>query len=204
MHSWRRPSPPAARLPPAGARPQGANAVIDVLLENTSRARSRASRRGGRRVTARSKHLEEALPMVPLISWQSISERSAEDLPARQCCGWRRQHERRSWRGRRGRGCRSGSRRRLQWPYWPSSCSCAAPRRAARTHSSSGMSCWVADKLQFFMSKHDRRRLLVRHVAEDAGTQPEANGTTRSARPASARVRAADRTSQGCHRQSYD
>ena len=141
--------------------------------------------------------------MVPLISWQSISARSAEGLPARQCCGWRRQHERRSWRGRRGRGCRSGSRRRLQWPYWPSSCSCAAPRRAARTHSSSGMSCWVADKLLFFTSKHDRRRLLVRHVAEDAGTQPEANGTTRSARPASARVRAADRTSQGCHRPPY-
>ena len=97
--SWRRPSPPAAILPPAGARPRGANAVIDVLQENTSRARSRASRRGGRRATARSKHLEEALPMVPLISWQSISARSAEDLPARQCCGWRRQHERRSWRG---------------------------------------------------------------------------------------------------------
>ena len=25
--------------------------------------------------------------MVPLISWQSISARGAEDLPARQCCG---------------------------------------------------------------------------------------------------------------------
>jgi hypothetical protein len=49
------------------------------------------------------------------------------------------------------------------------------------------VSCWVADKLQFFMSKHDRRRLLVRHVAEDAGTQPEANGTTRSASPVPAR-----------------
>ena len=187
MHSWRRPSPPAARLPPAGARPQGANAVIDVLQENTSRARSRASRRGGRRATAQSKHLEEALPMVPLISWQSISARSAEELQARQCGGWRRQHERRSWRGRRGRGWRSGSRRRLQWPYWPSSRSCAAPRRAARTHSPCGVSCWVADKLQFFMSKHDRRRLLVRHVAEDGGKYPKTHASTRSASPVPAR-----------------
>ena len=53
--------------------------------------------------------------------------------------------------------------------------------------------------LQFLMSKHERRRLLVRHVAEGAVTQPGANGTTRSARPASARVRAADRTSQGLY-----